>query len=284
MSPVRSGEETVYSSASQLVSPRRFAADALRDLKVVPAGGWRLFLRRTQSRFRRSRLGYAWLVLPMVATVATWSYLDHVRLVRLGDTSVPYVAFAASGFVFWQAFADAAEAPLRYLTESRAVLTKTRQPHETWLAAALLEVALNFVVRLAVVLVVLAIAGVGFRASMLLAPVGAAALIVLGFALGLGLAPVGLLYEDVAHGLRLVTGLWFFLTPVIYPIPSDGTIAAVVEGNPVTPLLVTARGWLAGTADHGDGGAAIVAACAFVMLVATWLGYRLARPHLVARL
>ncbi|MFL9457913.1 hypothetical protein AB0758_43680 [Tolypothrix bouteillei VB521301_2] len=55
------------------------------------------------------------------------------------------------------------------------------------------------------------------------------------------LAPLGILYQDVSKGLTLITGFWLFLTPVVYPVPNEGTFGLLVKLNPVTPLLVTAR-------------------------------------------
>ena len=39
----------------------------------------------------------------------------------------------------------------------------------------------------------------------------------------------------------MATGLWLFLTPVVYPVPNKGLFGTIIEFNPVTPLLVTTR-------------------------------------------
>jgi lipopolysaccharide transport system permease protein len=90
--------------------------------------------------------------------------------------------------------------------------------------------------------------------------------------------PLGLLYDDVARGIALVTGVWFFLTPVIYPAPESG----ILRFNPVTPLLTTTRAWL--TNGSSSPAFAAVTAGALVTLIVAWILQRLARPHVVARL
>jgi lipopolysaccharide transport system permease protein len=278
-------DETVYSAEPVLRSPARFAAAARADLRTVPSSAWRMWLRGLQARHRQSGLGYAWLPVPALAIALTWVYLDHVRIVRFGDVGIPYLAYVLSGVLLWQAFADALQAPLRRLAEARRLLAKARLPHEAWLAAGALDVVFSLAVRLVVLGVVLVAAGTPLRAALLLAPLGMLSLMLLGFAIGLALAPVGLLYDDVGRALTVITGFWFFLTPVVYPwpaadLPGDSLIAL----NPVTPVLVTTRAWLAGAPGAEPAPLAAVAAGAAVLLLVAWVVYRVARPHLVARL
>jgi lipopolysaccharide transport system permease protein len=109
-------------------------------------------------------------------------------------------------------------------------------------------------------------------------PFGMAALILLGFSLGLLAAPFGLLYDDVHRLLFTGAGFLFFLTPVVYPLPAGHWF----QINPVAVLITTTRGWITG-ASAGPG-FIIVTALSLVVLTFSWLLYRLARPHFVARL
>lgn len=277
-------DETVYSSAPLLSSPRRFVADARADMRVVPAAAWRMWLRGLQARHRQTWLGYVWAVAPAVALALTWVYLDHVHVVRFGDVGIPYLAYVLSGVLLWQTFTDALRAPIDELRGARAILTKARLPHESWIAAGVIDVVFNMLLRLAIVAVVLVAVGTPLRATLLLVPVGLLGLLVLGLAVGLALAPLGLLYDDVGEALTLVTGFWFFLTPVVYPWPLQVGAAGLIEANPATPVLVTARSWLTGAGGARPAAFAAVVATAAVVLLAAWVVYRLARPHLVARL
>jgi lipopolysaccharide transport system permease protein len=277
-------EETVYSSERLLAAPRRFAADARADLRVVPGAAWLVWLRGLQARHRQSRLGYAWAVAPALAIALTWVYLDHVRIVRFGDVGIPYLVYVLAGVMLWQTFSDALQAPLRRLTGAREMLTKARLPHETWVTAGALDVAFDLLLRLVVLVAVLVAAGAPVDAALALAPLGLTALIVVGLAIGVAIAPLGLLYEDVGRALTVVTGFWFFLTPVVYPWPSDLPGTSLVAANPVTPVLVTTRSWLTGAPGAEPLQLAAVASAAVLLLLAAWVVYRLARPHLVARL
>ena len=276
--------DVVYSPASPLASPGTFIGEAARSLRPVPGAAWRMARRNLAARYRQSWLGYLWLVLPAAAMTALWVSLNRAGVISDNDTDVPYALFVVTGVVLWQLFAEVLDAPLSRLAESRAVLKWTRLPHETWILAGLLEVLFGAVMRLLVVMPVLIWTGVVPGWQLALLPLGLLALVALGAALGLAAAPLGLLYGDVGRGVALVTGLWFFLTPVIYSPPNTGAAEVLVRLNPVTPVLTTTRDWLTSGHDGFPAGFALVTAGATALLVVAWLIYRVAQPHVVARL
>lgn len=277
-------EEVVYSADSQLRYPGRFARSLWSDLRVSPPVAWRLFLHSLRAGYRQSWLGYFWLLLPPLATAATWVYLNAANILRVSPTNVPYPVYVLAGTLLWQVFAESLLSPLQQLSSARKILTKSRTPHEALLLAGLVEVLFNFVVRLAMLLPVFIWFGTPWNLSLLLVPLGVLSLLVAGFTIGLALTPLGLLYQDVSRGLTLTIGFWFFLTPVIYPLPANRVGSLLGTLNPVTPLLVTTREWLTlGTPATARGFMPVVG-LSLLCLGAAWLQYRLARPHLIARL
>lgn len=276
--------DAVYSAASPLSSPRRFLRNVRTEIRLLPSVAWCLFLSRLQSGYRQSWLGYLWLVLPTLATTLTWVFLSNAKVFDFGATGTPYLLYVLSGTLLWQTFAEALNSPLQQISSTRNVVTTSRVPHEALMLAGLLEVLFNFSVRFALFLPLLLWFRLDWNWSLLLVPLGVVFLMALGFALGLLLTPVGLLYQDVSRGLALIVNFWFFLTPVIYPIPQSWPASLLATLNPVTPLLVTTRNWLTAQAVVPTNGFATVVGLSVCCLVVGWLNYRLARPHLIARL
>jgi lipopolysaccharide transport system permease protein len=270
--------ETIYSSDAELRHPRRFLGEAWDELRRSPAVAWRLFRSNMQARHRRAWLGYLWLLLPTLGTTGVWVYVRSRGLIGTGATGVPYVVYALSGTIFWQVFAESLVAPLQQLTASRQLVTRSRVPHEALILAGVFETLLNCAVRLLILGFAMLALGVAPGPEVLLVPIGIAALVLLGLTLGLFAAPAGLLYDDVGRALTLLTGFWFFLTPVVYPAPARG----LLRFNPVTPLVETTRQWLTSGAPLGP--FAVVTGGTAAVLVVAWLLNRLARPHVVARL
>lgn len=216
--------------------------------------------------------------MPAAAAALVCVYLRARGIFSVPPTALPYPIHVLAGMVLWQTFLDSLHSPLQQLTTSRHLITRSRIPHEAIVLSGVLEVGLNAAVRLAALGVALAAFGIVPAPSAILLPIGMAALACLGIGLGLLVAPLGLLYDDVRQGLVLVSTFWFFLTPIIYPAAAGGPLSL----NPVTPLLDAARGSL--HAWSIDGSALAVLAASLVLLAAAWLFYRLAQPHVVERL
>ena len=108
-------------------------------------------------------------------------------------------------------------------------------------------------------------------------------LLALGLSIGIVLAPMNLIYRDVSRFLMIATTLWLFLTPVFYAPPAEGVVAAIMRWNPVTPFLSMARSSALGeyTGDLIPG--ALLALGAGVLLLASWVVFRVALPSVLER-
>ena len=276
--------ETVYSSESRLRSPGRFLRETFTDLRASREVAWHLFARNLRSQYRQSFLGYLWIVLPPVATMLLWVYLNWTKTLAIGATALPYPVFVLTGTMLWQVFVDALYCPLNQLGASRALITKVRLPHEAILLSGLGVLLFNFLVRLVILLAALLAFHCPLTWGLLLAPFGLLVLVLLGLTIGLLLAPLGLLYQDISMSLTVIMGFAFFVTPIVYPVPTKWPASLLATLNPVTPALETTRNWIAlGPVWPADGFFA-VAAGTLVFFILAWLIYRLATPHLVARL
>ena len=96
------------------------------------------------------------------------------------------------------------------------------------IVAKLGEVFFNFGIKLILIVGLFIWYKIPVTWSIILAPVALIHLVLLGTFIGLLLAPMGALYQDVSKGLTLVTGFWLFLTPVVYPVPSNGVFGSIV--------------------------------------------------------
>ena len=277
-------DDVVYSSAASLRSKRTFLAATRAEVRLVPSAAWPLFVRGLQAQYRQSHLRWAWVILPGLATTGVWVYLTHAGVVSFGTTKIPYVVYVLAGTVLWQLFFDCVNAPLVKLGAARTSLTKSRLPHEAYIVAGVLEALFNFLVRSVVFAIVFVVAGMSVSSTLLLVPVGLIALMILGLAIGLLLTPAGLLYHDVSQGLTLAGMFWLYLTPVVYPPPAHGVGALLVRLNPVTPVLVSTRAWATASGGALPGQFAVVLCASLIVLAVSWIAYRVARPHLVARL
>src|SRR5688572_32461734 len=114
--------ETVYTPRPELRRPGRFLAGALLDLSCSGPIAWRLFRSNLRIRYRRSWLGYVWLLLPALGTAAICAFMQARRIVATAPTEPPYPIFLLAAMILWQLFVEALNAPLQQLrSEERRV-------------------------------------------------------------------------------------------------------------------------------------------------------------------
>jgi lipopolysaccharide transport system permease protein len=254
------------------------------DLRLSRELAWSLLLRSLRSQYRRPLLGYLWIFLPPAATTLIWVILHQRRIFQISNLSVPYPVYILAGTLLWQTFVDALNSPYNQLTSSEFMLTKINFSREALLLAGVGEVVFNGAVRLVLLIIVM----LGFQLTMtpgvLLGALGLLALVLLGGAIGLVLAPIGMLYPDVHRGLSILTLAWFFLTPIVYVLPAGQGAPLAMGLNPAGPLLIATRDLLISGHTSQWQTAVLGIGAVPVILIAGWAFFRLAMPHVILRL
>ncbi len=274
----------VHRPESRMRHPLELFKEMGRDLLASRELAWRLLVRDISAKYRQSFLGLLWAFLPPIVMAGGFTIAKASGVINLGNTSLPYPAYVMFSITLWQTFVEALNGPVQAVTSAKAMLSKINFPREALIIAKLGEVFFNFGIKLILIVGLFIFFKIPVGWSAILALVSLIHLILLGTFLGLLLAPVGALYQDFTMGLTLFTGFWLFLTPVVYPIPSDGVFGTIVKLNPVTPLLVTTRE-LATTGVISDPqGFWIVSLITLVGVLLAWIIYRLAIPYVVERM
>lgn len=254
-----------------------------RDLLASRELAWQLMVRDIKAQYRQSFLGIAWAFFPPIIMAAGFTLAKNANIINIGATDLPYPAYVMFSTALWQTFVEALNSPMQTLTAAKPMLARLNFPREALILAKLGEVFFNFAIKLILIVGLFIWFRVLVSWTVILAFVALIHLIMLGTFIGILLAPLGILYHDVSRGLTLITGFWLFLTPVVYPVPSEGAFGFLVKLNPVTPLLVTARE-LATTGVISDPYRFwLVSAITLVGLLLTWVIFRLAMPFVIER-
>jgi lipopolysaccharide transport system permease protein len=274
----------VYSPESPLRHPERFLREMFRDLLASRELAWRLFVRDTSAQYRQSMFGYLWAFLPPLVASVPFIFLKSQGVVTIEGTPIPYPAYAVIGTILWQVFADALNSPLKTVAGAKFMLARINLPREAILLSGLGHVIFGFLIRLVLLILVFTWFKIMPPVTVLLFPIGVFALILVGFTLGLALTPLGLLYGDVQQTIPIATTFLMLLTPVVYPPPETGLAAAVVRWNPLSSLVVVTRDWITTGDATQIATFALVTGIAIVLLFGGWIMYRLALPHIIARM
>lgn len=271
-------------SQSQLRHPLRLWRSMWWDLLSSRELAWQLLIRNIKAQYRQSYLGILWAFLPPLVTAAGLTLASDAQVLNVGSTDFPYPAYVMFSMTLWQTFVESLQAPIQGTVQAKPMLAKIKFPQEAIVLAKLGEVFFNFGIKLIFIIILF----IGFKMPITgmawLAPLGVIQLVMLGTGIGLFLAPLAVLYQDISRALFLLTGVWLFVTPVVFAMPQQGLFARLVAINPVTPLLVTTRelattGILTQVPQFW-----LVSILSLLALFPAWLIYRLAMPILVERM
>jgi lipopolysaccharide transport system permease protein len=276
--------ERVYSPEPLLQHPWKMLKAIAADVWAGRELAWRLFMRDLKAQYRQTILGYVWAFLPPLVAAATFIFLQSQGITKISGTGIAYPAFAMMGTLLWQVFVDSMQSPLQSFGAAKSMLVKINFPREAVLVGGLYMVIFNALIRLALVAVVMWWWQVPVDQGLLFFPVAMAALMAAGFAIGLGLLPISSLYGDVSRVIPIVSGFWMLLTPVVYPPRTEGLAGWLATWNPVSPLIITARETLTAQSLSMLGPFFIVFACSLVVIFLGLVGFRIAMPHLIARM
>lgn len=273
-----------YTADSQLSAPLTFVKSMLRELMSARYVAYRLFLRDIKAKYRQTLFGYVWAFVPSIVVAYGLVAATKANIVSISSTDIAYPAFVMISMVLWQTFLEAFNAPLTAITESKTMLAKINFPRESIVLAKVMEVFFNFFVKLVLVIALYFFYEIPISGSALFAFFGVFQLVLLGVFLGLIIAPLGGIYQDVSKGVAVLATVWFFITPVIYPVPTSGSFSSIVAFNPVTPLLVTTREFAISAPVSNILGFSFVSILSLIGLFATWIAFRLAIPYVIERM
>lgn len=235
---------------------------------------WRLFARTIGAKYRKSFLGYFWMVAPALAITAGVTLANKAGIINPGATLLPYPVFVLLGTLIWYVFAEAVDVAHQAFEGARSYLTRVYFPRESIIIARALECAITALVRLMLALVVLVVFhGIDGRAFAWIS-LSFAGAVILGLGIGSLLMPFTMLFADFHLAIKLVLSYGLFLTPAMYqPSTPEGAFAVLLRLNPVWPLMSAARDAAAGTSlSHPDAfgialiGGVLATLCGFIVV------------------
>ncbi len=277
---------TIYTPEPLLRNPLRLLREMWADLLASRELAWRLLIRNISAMYRQTMFGYLWAFLPPLVISMTFFFLSRGGVMVPGDTgALPVAAFMLISTSLWQFFVDGVSNPLKIVTGSQQMLIKINFPREALILAGMGEAIFNFLIRLLIIGGTL----IYFQilpplSAFILFPLGALGMLIVGTSLGLLMTPVGMLYKDISKVIPMMMQFLMLVSPVVYAPSRDGIQGLIMSYNPFSPVLTATRDWLvAGTSEHVMGFSIVVGA-SLILLFIGWILYRVALPHIIARL
>jgi len=275
---------TTYTPESAILHPRMMLRGMVQDLLASRELSWRLARRDISAQYRQSFLGYLWaFILPVVNAVA-WVFLNSAGIIKVADTGLPYPVYVLTGTMLWQMFIEALQAPLQQVSNAKTMLTKLNFPRESLILSGIIKWWFNAGVKLLVLIPVLFFFGIFPDERLALVPLAMLSILIVGTGIGLLIAPIGLLYNDIGRAIPIFAQFAMFITPVVFAIPAGGITAKLFKANFMTPLILQGRAWLTGFPGMYTEQFLWVTIASTVLLLLGWILFRVTMPILIERM
>jgi lipopolysaccharide transport system permease protein len=174
--------------------------------------------RNIRARYQQSALGWLWAIIQPISQVAIFTII-FTRFVPVDTGKTPYALFSYAAAVPWAFLATSLTDMASSLVGNIGLVTKIYFPREVLPVAAMLARLMDFglAIVLLIVLIIYFQAPI-FPAGWLFLPAILLVQVVLTLGLGFALAAANVFYRDVQSLLTLVIQLWFYASPIIYPV------------------------------------------------------------------
>ena len=204
---------------------------------------WNLITRDLKVRYKRSVLGFVWVMLNPLLTMAV---LTFVFSTFFGVTQNHYTAYVLSGLVLWSLYSQGSTAAMAAIQGSGPIIRKLYVPPSVFVASAVGSALVNFAFALVpFVLLTLFVERLTPDVNWLfiLYP----ALLTTMFTMGVGLIVGAMIvfFNDTFEIYQVLLQAYYFLNPIFWPITTldklPKALAAVEQYNPMFLFLENFR-------------------------------------------
>jgi ABC-2 type transport system permease protein len=176
-----------------------------------------LITRDLKVKYSGSALGYFWSILePLMLAGVYWFIFTKLIKRELGVQ--PYIVFLLCALLPWQWFNSSVRGSMKALARDAKLVRSTNLPREIWVVRTVASRSMEFIFSIPVLAAFAVITGAQPNWRIIFFPVAMLIQFFLLLGIGLIVAPIAVLYDDIERLWRVVLRLLFYFSPVIFGI------------------------------------------------------------------
>ena len=205
-----------------------------------------LAIRDVNAQYRQSIFGFFWAISPIIINSALWVFLQASGIVQITETKIPYPLFVVLGSTLWGIISECINLPMVSINSNRGLISKINFDKEALITLGLIKLIVNFLLKIIVVLFFMIYFQVVPSIHFLwFFPLVFCSMIFF-VSLGIFIAPIGLLFNDVSRFISLFMQFLMYVTPVVYVIPKSGLMKTIMFYNPLTYWMTDLKNSMTG--------------------------------------
>jgi lipopolysaccharide transport system permease protein len=209
---------------------------------------WFLAVRDIKVRYKQTALGVVWAVIQPLMTILVFTVFLHY-FAGIGSKDHLYPVQTLCALLPWNLFAYALTQSSNSLVANQQLLTKLYFPRLIIPLSSVLSGLVDFGIGLAILAVMMACFGVIPPLAALTLPLFVGLSLLAALAIGLWLSALNVLYRDVRYLVPFMTQIWFYASPIAYPIDIIPEKWRVLYG--LNPMVGVVEGFRWALLDQG---------------------------------
>ncbi len=200
--------------------------------------------RDVKSRYRGSLLGGAWSILNPLLQLTVYTLVFSGFLGQSFDESASsgrFALFLFAALLPWLAFQESLNRSARSFLDHGQLITRARFPLPALPLGIITSAFVHQCVGTLLFVAVLTFKQELSLVTLCIWPLAGLLQLTLAFGLSLILACATVLVRDVAQALGAVFLILFWTTPIVYPHSRAGSLAWILDLNPLTHLIALHR-------------------------------------------
>ena len=203
---------------------------------------WTWSGRILRTRYQQTVLGGLWIIAQPLSSVIIFSII-FTYFVPISTGDIPYPVFSYVAIVPWTLLASSLTDMTESIVGNMQLITKIYFPREVLPLSSILARLVDYLVALSLLVILLIWYKVQlFPPGLMFLPVILLIQLTLIFGLGLLLSAANVFFRDVRSLLVLGLQVWFYLSPIIYPVTMvPDKIQPYYYLNPMAGILTAYR-------------------------------------------
>lgn len=227
----------VYSPAYRHQTGPITAVTALyRDVMENRWRIWQSFKRNFQSNYAETILGQIWMVILPLVQIGVYVLLAQMRVVSRSE-DMPFVLFITIGVTVYGMATGPILDTMGAIRAESGLLARTNVSILTVVLSRFAQLVWDVAVRFVFIIVIMIWLGIAPGWGALLLPLAIIPVFVGALSAGLILSILNTVARDVANTVGIVIRYGFFFSSVVFPLPTEGTIAAIMVFNPFNTFV-----------------------------------------------
>ena len=189
-------------------------------------------------KYRRSFLGILWSMLNPLLMMIVFTSVFSI-LLRAQPVDMPFAVYYITGATLFNFFSEASSSSMSSIINNASLIKKVYIPKYIFVlekcSFSFINMLFSLIAMIGVILFYVITGEVHLHLTMFLIFIPMIFIFVFSVGIGLILAALSVFFRDITHIWGVLTTVWMYLTPIMYPmdILRDHDLEWVVQINPL---------------------------------------------------